>query len=169
MPALVPLAVDVTAALSLFLYVMLGVLVGLAAAVFVQGLYFTEDLFEKTPGNYLRHAFGMLIVGIIIYAVKEVAGEYYIGGVDYATDQASLFEHVSDAKLLFALYICELLATAITLGSGSSGGIFPPSLYLGATLGGGFAMMLAGLHLPIPINIPSFAVVGMAAMVGGAT
>lgn len=169
MPTLVPLAVDISAALSLFLYAALGLLVGFAATVFVRGLYFIEDLFERIPNNYIRHALGMLIVGIIIFAVKETAGEYYIGGVGYATDQAILFGHLADARLLFVLYLCELLATSITLGSGSSGGIFSPSLYMGATLGGGFAMMLSGLHLPIPINVPSFAVVGMAAMVGGAT
>ena len=57
----------------------------------------------------------------------------------------------------------------MSLGSGSSGGIFSPSLFMGATLGGAFAA-LASMILPgLPISIPAFAMVGMGAMVGSAT
>jgi chloride channel protein, CIC family len=169
MPPLTPLHIDATAAVALCLYTLLGAISGVAAAAFIRGLYYTEDLFEKIPGNYLRHMFGMLLVGGIIYGVYRAFGEYYIGGVGYATDQAILFGHLQGAPILFLLFFCELFATAITLGSGSSGGIFSPSLYMGATLGGGFATLLIALHLPIALSIPSFAVVGMAAMVAGGT
>ena len=68
--------------------------------------------------------------------------------------------------LLFGL---KLLATTVSLGCGASGGIFSPSLYLGATLGGGFAA-LAHLAFPhISLTFPSAAIVGMAAMVGAGT
>jgi len=63
----------------------------------------------------------------------------------------------------------KLLATTVSLGSGASGGIFSPSLYLGATLGGAFAALA---HAVIPhtgLTIPSAAIVGMAAMVGAGT
>ncbi|HVY03943.1 MAG TPA: chloride channel protein, partial [Caulobacterales bacterium] len=56
-----------------------------------------------------------------------------------------------------------------SLGSGSSGGIFSPSLFMGATLGGAFAAALTALGLPIPLSIPAFAMIGMGAMVGGGT
>ena len=169
MPHLAPLGIDATAALALALYTTLGAVTGVAAAGFIRGLYFTEDLFDKISGNYRRHMSGMLLVGILIYAIHEFLGQYYVGGVGYATDQAILFGHLSGAGVLFLLFFCELFATAVTLGSGSSGGIFSPSLYMGATLGSRFAVVLSALHLPLPINIPSFAVVGMAAMVGGGT
>jgi len=168
-PPLLPLHVNATAALALCLYTALGGIVGVAAAAFVRGLYFTEDLFDRIPGNYGRHMFGMLLVGAIIYAIYQGFGAYYIGGVGYATDQAILFGHLQSASVLFLLFLCELFATSITLGSGSSGGIFSPSLYMGATLGSGFAILLNMLHLPMTLNVPSFAVVGMAAMVGGGT
>jgi len=61
------------------------------------------------------------------------------------------------------------LATSTSLGSGSSGGIFSPSLFMGATLGGGFASLLSAVGLAIPLSIPAFAMVGMGAMVGGGT
>ena len=164
-PQLAPLPIDATAALALCLYTLLGAIVGVAAATFVRGLYFTEDLFEKIPGNYGRHMLGMLMVGVIIYGVHQAFGQYYIGGVGYATDQAILFGQLTGAAILFLLFFCELFATCVTLGSGSSGGIFSPALYMGATFGSGFATVLNTLHLPMTLNIPSFAVVGMAAMV----
>ena len=169
MPHLAPLPINANAALALCLYTLLGGLAGIASAAFIRGLYFTEDLFDRWPGNYRRHMTGMLVVGIVIYAVQQAFGEYYIGGVGYATDQAILFGRLTGAGLLFFLFFCELFATSITLGSGSSGGIFSPSLFMGATLGSAFATALTWLHLPLPIDIPSFAVVGMAAMVGGGT
>ncbi len=168
-PLLAPLPINESAAFALCLYTLLGAIVGLAAAAFVRGLYFTEDLFEKIPGNYFRHMLGMAMVGAIIYGVHQAFGEYYMQGVGYATDQAILFGQLTGAGILFLLFFCELFATCVTLGSGSSGGIFSPSLYMGATLGSGFATVLNMLHPPMAVNIPSFAVVGMAAMVGGGT
>ena len=71
MPQLAPLQIDATAALSLCLYALLGAIVGVAAAAFVRGLHFTEDLFDKLPGNYFRHMLGMAVVGAIIYEHSE--------------------------------------------------------------------------------------------------
>ena len=72
--------------------------------------------------------------------------------------------------MLGLLFVCKALATSTSLGSGSSGGIFSPSLFMGATLGGGFASLLAAAGLlPMPLSIPAFAMVGMGAMVGGGT
>jgi chloride channel protein, CIC family len=66
-------------------------------------------------------------------------------------------------------YACKLFATSVSLGSGSSGGIFSPSLFMGAALGGAFAV-LASMILPgLPISVPAFAMVGMGTMVGSAT
>ena len=112
---------------------------------------------------------GMLLVGILIYVLQQRFGQYYVEGVGYATVQAILVGQLSAVGLLALLFLCKLLATSLSLGSGSSGGIFSPSLFMGATIGGAFAAGLAALHLPIPLDIPSFAMVGMGAMVGGGT
>ena len=111
----------------------------------------------------------MLLVGILIYLLQVNLGHYYVEGVGYATVQAIVFGQLASAWLLALLFLCKLLATTVSLGSGSSGGIFSPSLFMGATIGGAFASALAALHLPLGINIPAFAMVGMAAMVGGGT
>jgi CIC family chloride channel protein len=83
--------------------------------------------------------------------------------------QAILLGQMSAAGLLILLFACKVLATSLSLGSGASGGIFSPSLFMGATIGAAFAAVLGALHLPVPISIPAFAMVGMGAMVGGGT
>jgi chloride channel protein, CIC family len=168
-PHLVPISVDATSALSLCLYALLGAIIGVAAAGFVRGLHLLEDLFEKIKQGYARHMLGMLLVGILIYALQQRFGHYYVEGVGYATVQAILDSQLSLTGLLALLFLCKLLATTLSLGSGSSGGIFSPSLFMGATIGGAFAAALTGLHLPIPLDVSSFAMVGMGAMVGGGT
>ncbi len=172
-PALAPLHVDGSAVISLCLYAVLGAITGLAAAGFVLGLHMFEDLFDLIKQRYLRHMLGMLLVGIMFYTLYRFLGHYYVEGVGYATIQAILRGQLGGPlgllPLLALLFVCKLLATSLSLGSGSSGGIFSPSLFMGATIGGAFAAFLTTLHLPIPVSVASFAMVGMGAMVGGAT
>lgn len=168
-PALAPISVDVTSAFVLCLYALLGAVTGVAAAGFVHGLHFFEDIFDKIKEPYTRHVLGMLLVGILIYALFKQFGHYYVEGVGYATVQALLLGQIAPIGMLLLLFGAKLLATSLSLGSGSSGGIFSPSLFMGATIGAAFAATLATLHLPFSVNIPSFAMVGMGAMVGGAT
>ncbi|HVC59723.1 MAG TPA: chloride channel protein [Acetobacteraceae bacterium] len=153
----------------LLLYAVLGVVIGVAAAGFVRGLHWAEDLFDHLPGQYLRHALGMLLVGVLIYALMRWGGHYYVEGVGYATIQATLTGQLKAAWFLLLLYACKMLATSVSLGSGSSGGIFSPSLFMGATLGGAFAGLAAMIFPALPISIPAFAMVGMGAMVGAGT
>jgi len=156
-------------ALLLVFYVLLGVLIGAAAALFVRSLHWWEDLFDEIPGGYLRHAIGMLIVGLLIFALMRWGGHYYVEGVGYATIQATLMGQLTAGAFLLLLYVCKLLATTISLGSGASGGIFSPSLFMGATLGGAFATMMAAIFPELPISVPAFAMVGMGSMVGSGT
>lgn len=67
------------------------------------------------------------------------------------------------------LFVSKLAATSLSLGSGSSGGIFSPSLFMGATLGGAFGALVLTLFPGADVSVPAFAMVGMAAMVGGGT
>jgi CIC family chloride channel protein len=128
-----------------------------------------EDYFAAIKSTYLRHILGMLMLGMLMYLLLRTLGQYYVDGVGYATVQAVLGGQLSAFWLLGLLFVCKLLATSLSLGSGSSGGIFSPSLFMGATLGGGFAALLNATGLPLHLSIPAFASVGMGAMVGGAT
>jgi CIC family chloride channel protein len=168
-PQLQALAVDSGALLVLVLFAVLGALSGVAAAGFIRALHLSEDLFERIKSRYLRHMLGMLMLGVLIYILFRTLGQYYVDGVGYATVQAVLAGQISTFWLLGLLSLCKLLATSLSLGSGSSGGIFSPSLFMGATLGGGFAALLNVAGLPVQLSVPAFAMVGMGAMVGGGT
>jgi CIC family chloride channel protein len=153
----------------LLLYAVVGVLTGLAATAFIQGLHRTEALFDRIGNPYLRHVIGMLMVGVMIYTLFQTFGHYYVEGVGYATVQDVLIGGLNAAPLLALLFGCKLVATLLSLGSGASGGIFSPSLFMGATLGAALCAVAKAI-LPLPeLSIPAFAMVGMAAMVGGAT
>lgn len=168
-PPLATMSTNASSAIVLCLYALLGILVGIAAAGFVRGLALAEDLFEKIKEPYTRHILGMLLVGLLIYVLQQRFGHYYVQGVGYATVQAILVGQLSMAGFLLLLFLCKMTATSLSLGSGASGGVFSPSLFMGATIGGAFAALLSALHLPLQLNIPSFAMVGMGAMVGGST
>jgi len=168
-PPMEPLTANASAAGLLVLYAILGAVTGVAAAAFIRGLHLTEDLFDRIPWRYARHMAGMLFVGVLMYVLYRTLGQYYVDGVGYATIESILVGGTSAVWLLGLLFVCKALATSTSLGSGSSGGIFSPSLFMGATLGGGFAALLSAVGVPIPLSIPAFAMVGMGAMVGGGT
>lgn len=164
-----PLAHPALALATLVLYVLLGALCGVAGALFIKTLHFAEDVFEKVPGRYTRHIFGMLLVGALIYALHQKFGHYFVEGVGYSTIQALLNGWGATAWLLGLLFAAKLFATSTSLGAGSSGGIFSPSLFMGSTLGAAFATVVALMLPGLAIDVPAFAMVGMGAMVGGAT
>lgn len=155
---------------QLLLCVPFGLLVGVAAAGFVRSIYWFEDFFDSLFENdYLRHMCGMFVLGLMMYGLMHYIGEYYIAGVGYATILDVLKEVLTNPLLLSLLFACKLLATGLTLGSGASGGVFSPSLFLGATLGAAYAdafdLLLPGLGIEPVI----FAIAGMAGMVGATT
>jgi chloride channel protein, CIC family len=169
-PAIVALPGDpAAAALIIVLYLVLGSVTGSAAAGFIRILYGLEDLFDRIPGRYLRHCFGMLLLGVLIYSLQKSFGHYFVEGVGYATIQAVLTGQLATTGLLALLFASKLAATSLSLGSGSSGGIFSPSLFMGAALGAAFAGLISIAAPALPVNMPAFAMVGMGAMVGAGT
>jgi len=157
--------------LVLLSYVGLGFLMGLVSTVFIRAIYLFEDFFDqKVPGGYYtRHVSGMAVVGVLIYLVQAFWGHYYVEGVGYATVQDVLSGALVSTSLLLLLFALKVVCTSLTLGSGGSGGIFSPSLFLGATFGGAYGLLLKHAFPGLPISPPGFAVVGMAGVVGGAT
>jgi CIC family chloride channel protein len=154
---------------DLLLYVGLGVLMGLVSVVYIRSIYSFEDFFDKrVPGGYWgRHLLGMFLVGVILYTLLKTTGRYYVQGVGYATVQDVLSGEVS--WFLLILFVLKLLTTSLTLGSGASGGVFSPALFLGATLGGVYGLAARQLFPELPVNPAAFAVAGMAGVVGGST
>lgn len=113
--------------------------------------------------------FGMLLVGITMYLLLVYAGHYYIEGVGYATIVDILQNLITSPWLLLLLIVLKLLSTFFTLSSGASGGVFSPSLFLGATIGAFFGVILQTLIPGMTLSPIVFAIAGMAGMVGSAT
>ena len=168
-PPIQAMEINSSAPLVLLLFAVMGALSGVWAAAFIRGLHLAEDWFERIKPSYPRHMLGMLMVGVLMYLLFRTLGQYYVDGVGYATVQAVLAGAISSFWLLGLLSVCKALATSLSLGSGSSGGIFSPSLFMGATLGGGFAALMNAVGFPVQLSVPAFAMVGMGAMVGGGT
>lgn len=152
-------------------YLVLGAGLGLVSVVFIRALYGAEDFFDRfIPGRgYLRHVVGMLGVGLSAQVLMVLHGHYFIEGVGYATIADIMNGGLDTVGLLLALFALKLLATSLTLGSGASGGVFSPSLFMGATLGAAFGVGLRALFPQLGVDPVAFALAGMAGVVAGGT
>lgn len=151
-------------------FVLLGVLCGVAAWAFIRLLVFMEDGFPKLTSNeYVQNIIGMTIMGVMMVGLTHAFGQPYVNGVGYSVIQSILDQKMTVAGLLALLFVLKMLATTVSLGCGASGGIFSPSLYLGATLGAAFAAAMGMVFPQSGLSLPSAAIIGMAAMVGAGT
>ena len=138
--------------------------------MYIRSIYIFEDLFDRIPGGYyVRHILGMAMVGVMMYLFMRFAGHYYIQGVGYATIQDVLNHSLTAPVLLLLLFAAKLLATSLSLGSGASGGIFSPSLFMGAVLGAAYAVLASRIVPGLSLSPSNTAIIGMAALVAGAT
>ena len=136
-------------------YIALGLIAGLLAVVVPTVFYRVRDGFRAIPiPNQLKPALGGLGVGLLALWLPQVLGGGY-GWIQLAIDGKLAL------GIMLALVLAKLLALALTVSSGGSGGVFAPSLFVGAMLGGVVA------HVFKQPNAP-FVVVGMAALFAGA-
>jgi chloride channel protein, CIC family len=136
-------------------YILLGAASGIVGTILPELFYRMRDGFHALPiPAWLKPAVGGLIVGLIALRLPQVLGGGY-GWIQQAIDgQLAL-------RLLLILLVAKMLALSLTVSSGGSGGVFAPSLFVGAMLGGSFAML--SHHTP-----EGMVIVGMAAVFGGA-
>jgi CIC family chloride channel protein len=145
---------------ELLLYALLGIIAAPVGVAFVRTLYWLEDVFDSWDfPEYFKPVVGGLGVGAIGLYLPQVFG------VGYETIESVLRnEVVLSAALL--LLVAKILATSLTLGSGGSGGVFAPSLFMGAMLGAVYGN-LAHQWLPnVTAAAGAYALVGMAAVFG---
>lgn len=144
-------------------YILLGILGGLVAIMFIKALYFFEDKFEKIPLHpLLKPILGGLLIGTIGLGLP------HIFGVGYDSIDACLQNQLG-LWLALVLVFAKILSTSLTLGSGGSGGIFAPSLFLGA-MTGNFIGSTFHHYFPSSISSPgAYSLVGMGAVVAAAT
>ncbi len=148
---------------ELFAYAVLGILAGVAALAFTQTLYFVEDLFDK-PRVWppVKTLLGGAVVGVIGLWFPEIFGVGY-EAIGEALHGQMIWH------LLLVLVAIKIIAVSITIGSGGSGGIFAPSLFIGAMVGGGLGTVIHSMWPESTAGSGAYALVGMAAVVAGTT
>jgi len=145
-------------------YIILGLIAAVVAVTFSKTLYGMEDFFDdkvKIP-PYFKAAIGGLILGVIGIFSPHIFGVGY-----HVIDMALLGE--MPFYLLFSLIFLKTIATSISLGSGSSGGVFAPSLVIGAATGGAFGKIAHAIFPTLSATSGAYALVGMGAVVAGTT
>ena len=151
----IPAALAPLSAVDHLWYIVLGLASGLLATVIPVVFYKVRDAFRALPlPRHLKPAIGGLVVGLHALVLPQVVG----GG--YGWIQEAIDGRLAPLTLVM-LAFAKITALAFTVGSGGSGGVFAPSLYCGAMLGGFVGWLL---HQPVP----AFVVVGMAAVFAGA-
>ena len=138
-----------------FWYILLGLVAGVVAAMLPSIFYYTRDAFHAIPiPPHIKPAIGGLLLGLMALWLPQVLG----GG--YGWIQLAINGNMALTTMLI-LVLAKMVAMALTVSSGGSGGVFAPGLFVGAMLGGTMASLF---HL----SSAAFVVVGMAAVFAGA-
>jgi len=152
---------------ELALYALLGAVAAVAAVAFTRLLYLSEDVWDKIRlPEYLKPVLGGLLLGTIGILTFKIDGYPRVFGVGYDSIKHALFGELT-LQVTLALLLIKILATITTLGSGGSGGIFAPSLFMGAMLGDVFGQVAHQLLPDITAPPGAYALVGMAAFFSG--
>ncbi|MFQ5841527.1 MAG: chloride channel protein, partial [Thermodesulfobacteriota bacterium] len=144
-------------------YLIMGFLAGLVAVLFTKSLYKAEDLWDylKVP-EYVKPALGGSVIGSLSLFLPQILG------VGYETITVVLLEKLP-WFLLLILVFAKIAATSLTIGSGGSGGIFAPSLFIGSAMGGIYGHVVHHLFPSVTASPGAYSLVGMGASVAGAT
>ncbi len=145
------------------LYAMLGVLAGGAGVLFTKVLYRIEDICDALwhGPEWLRPAVGGLALGVVLLAIPQMYGVGYpvigsaVGG-GYTV------------RFLLLLLVAKMVATSLTIGIGGSGGVFAPSLFVGAMLGSAFGIFAQALWPSVAGPVGAYGLIGMGAVFAGA-
>ncbi|MCK5795488.1 MAG: chloride channel protein, partial [Anaerolineales bacterium] len=162
-PAFIPPTYTLHSPIEIIFYIILGIVTGVVAWIFVRSLYKTEDLFDswKAPVVVKGLLGGALLGGVAVYLPQ-------ILGVGYETMESVLSGNLGFA-IAAGLILAKIFATSLSMGFGASGGVFAPSLFIGSMLGGSLGIIIHSLFPEITASSGAYALVGMAAMVAATT
>jgi CIC family chloride channel protein len=158
-------------------YIGLGVFTSLVSAYFIKVYVFTGRLFDKLKGWWWKFLFGGLALGLLIFLLPSLYGEGYedineaLRGNTSFVFHESLFYNFKDnitigLVLLFGIVVMKVVATSITFRAGGVGGIFAPTLFIGAMTGLLFAQVLNHLGIAT-LPVSNYALAGMAGLLAG--
>lgn len=156
-------AYNMVSSWEVLFYILLGLLAPMVAWLFITTLYWAEDKFDawKFP-DALKPAVGALLLGILALLVPDVLGS----GLEFIGE--AIKNNIA-LSMMALLIFGKLFATDFTLGSGNSGGVFAPTLFMGAMLGGVFGTIVHALFPAITASPGAYALVGMAAVFAAST
>ncbi|HKO14899.1 MAG TPA: chloride channel protein [Gemmatimonadaceae bacterium] len=143
---------------------LLGVVTGITAALFVRIYFAVERLTRQLP---IRRPVLPWIGGLVVGSLVVVSNGLLVGYGHLAV-HLEVFGRMPWWALTW-LAFGSIVATSVTLNTGGSGGLFTPSLYVGAATGGAFGVALAAMMPGAPIRPEAYAIVGMGALVAAAT
>ncbi|WP_206306456.1 chloride channel protein [Streptomyces malaysiense] len=144
------------------LFALLGVIAAVVGMSFTRFLYLIEDACDwlwRGP-EWLRPAVGGLALGVVLLVLPEMYG------VGYPVLQKATAGGYA-AGFLLLLLVGKMVATSLTIGIGGSGGVFAPSLFIGAMLGSAYGI---GVHHLLPGTagaVGAYALIGMGAVFAG--
>ena len=162
-PAFIVPDYEIVSPFELLPYMLAGIVAGLVGVAFIRALSFAEASFEKVPlPEWSRAALGGAIVGTIAIWLPNVYG------VGYTTISGALAGSMT-VGLMGLLIVAKILATSVTIGSGGSGGIFAPSLFLGAMAGGVVGILVEKYFPGATASSGAYALVTMGAVVAATT
>jgi len=148
---------------AIVVYILLGALVGVIAAFVSKSVYWIEDGFEKLPVHWMWWpAIGAIAIGVVGYFAPHTMG------VGYDNIQ-HILTGVTPIKVIAALCFLKYVSWSISLGSGTSGGTLAPLFTIGGALGILLGMLVMKYFPGSDINLPTAALIGMAAMFAGAS
>lgn len=145
------------------LFAGLGLLAGAIGASFTRVLYFIEDLCDRAwrwP-EWLRPAVGGIALGLLLLVLPEMYG------VGYPVLSRGAAGHYA-LPFLVALLVGKMLATSLTIGIGGSGGVFAPSLFIGAMFGAAYGGVVHDLMPGLAGPVGAYGLIGMGAVFAGA-
>ena len=145
------------------LYCLLAVFVGLCAVLHIKVFYWVRDKYLSLPLHpQLKPITGALLIGIMGMAFPQVMGDGYKYMEKVLYGDGIL-------QVMFVLIFLKILATAITLGSGGSGGLFAPALFIGSMIGGSFGAIAHRLLPEMTAGPGAYASVGIGAFLAAST
>lgn len=148
---------------ELFYFAILGIICAPLAVLYVKVFYGVRNNFFgrlRIP-IHIKPALGGLVAGTTALITPGVLGSGY-GWIQLAINEELIL------SIMIILIFTKIIATAFTIGSGGSGGVFAPSIFIGAMVGGAFGALLKIIFPDIPLSPGALALVGMAAFLTGA-
>ena len=166
----IPFEYGINSLWEFFFYPVLGILAAFVGAAFVKSLYWTEDFFDdlKAVPEWLKAGIGGLLLGLTALAYPLITGVKWERMPQVFSSGHDVVEGALSNQFLLGfvvvMLVVKIIATSLTLGSGGSGGVFAPALFMGAMAGTAFALVMKMIFPAMLLSPSAYALVGMGAV-----